>query len=207
MAGNAPSEPPGLTQASSQGTPVSRKRQLAKVYSPSAKEQFPDVPWYDLDYQLITDMVHEMLDEIIDGQQRFAATDSGIKGVIDAAKEAKNLPDLEKCCMAVLGEQGAGKSTLVTALMGGRKLLEKSGNTKSCTAVPTVIAHKKGADDDTRQSESIFLKVRRQPNNQLPKSGTFDNADPLSAGSLLCTYFNLQRLPKPTDNCSDFECA
>jgi hypothetical protein len=112
MAGNTPSEPPGLTQASSQGTPMSRKRQLAKVYSPSAKEQFPDVPWYDLDYQLLTDMVHEMLDEIIDGQQRFAVTDSGIKGVIEAAKEAKNLPDLEKCCMAVLGEQG------------GRKLLE-----------------------------------------------------------------------------------
>jgi hypothetical protein len=139
---------------------MSRKRQLAKVYSPSAKEQFPDVPWYDLDYQLLTDMVHEMLDEIIDGQQRFAATDSGIKGVIDAAKEAKNLPDLEKCCMAVLGEQGAGKSTLVTALMGGRKLLEKSGNTKSCTAVPTVIVHKKGADDDTRQSDVTIEWMR-----------------------------------------------
>jgi GTPase SAR1 family protein len=160
MAGNAPLEPPDLSQSSSQDTPTSRKRRLREVYAPSAKDQFPDVPWYNLDYQMITDMVHEMLDEIIHGVGRFAATDSGIKGVIDAAEEAKNLPDLEKCCMAVLGEQGAGKSTLITALMGGRKLVEKSGNTKSCTAVPTVIVHKKGADDDTRLSDVTIEWMR-----------------------------------------------
>jgi hypothetical protein len=153
MTRHVPSKPPDLTQATSQGMTSSKKRKFRDVYNPSAKEQFPDVPWYDLDYQTIIDLVHEMLDDIIVGLKQYTASDSGIKGVIDAAEEAKSLPDLEKCCMAVLGEQAAGKSTLITALIGGRKLLDRSGDTKSCTAVPTVIVHKKGADDDTRLSD------------------------------------------------------
>jgi hypothetical protein len=153
MAKHFPPGPSNPRQATSQDTTSSKKRKFKDVYTPNAKEQFPDVPWYNLDYEIVTDLVNKMLDEIIIELERYAAIDSGIKSVIDAAEEAKKLPDLEKCCMAVLGEQAAGKSTLITALIGGRKLLEKSGNTKSCTAVPTVLVHKKGANDDTRLSD------------------------------------------------------
>jgi hypothetical protein len=153
MVQHVPSDPYNPAQAASQGTTLSKKRKFKDVYTPSAKEQFPDVPWYNLDYEIVTDLVNKMLDEIIVELERYAAIDSGIKSVIDAAEEAKKLPDLEKCCMAVLGEQAAGKSTLITALIEGRKLLEKSGNTKSCTAVPTVLVYKKGANDDTRLSD------------------------------------------------------
>jgi hypothetical protein len=124
-----------------------------EVYNATTDEQFPRLPWYDLNYQNIIDMVNEMLDEFIFGLDKFASTDPRIKALLDEAEKAKSFPDLEKCRMAVLGEQGAGKSTILTALMGGRNLLDRSGDTKSCTAVPTIIEHKKGADDNIRESD------------------------------------------------------
>jgi hypothetical protein len=124
-----------------------------EVYNPTTDEQFPRLPWYDLNYQKIIDMVNGMLDEFIFGLDKFASTDPRIKALLDEAEKAKSFPDLEKCRMAVLGEQGAGKSTILTALMGGRNLLDRSGDTKSCTAVPTIIEHKKGADDNIREND------------------------------------------------------
>ncbi|KAH5207201.1 hypothetical protein HBI62_235800 [Parastagonospora nodorum] len=153
MPPRSPSDPPSYSQATGQGTMSSRKRKFKPVYNPSASDQFPNVPWYNLNYPVIIDLVTEMLDEIIIKLDKYATIDYNIKALLDAAEKAKSLPDLEKCRVAVLGDQAAGKSTLVTALMGGRKLLDRSGDTKSCTAVPTAIIHKKGAADDTRESD------------------------------------------------------
>jgi len=153
MPPRSPSDPPSYSQATGQGTLPSRKRKFKPVYNPSASEQFPDVPWYKVNYQTITDLVHEMLDKIIIKLEKYAPVDAGIKALLEAAEEAKSLPDLEKCRMAVLGDQAAGKSTLITVLMGGRRLLDSSGDTKSCTAVPTAMVHKKGAADNTRESD------------------------------------------------------
>ncbi|KAH3906015.1 hypothetical protein HBH56_212130 [Parastagonospora nodorum] len=153
MPPRSPSDPPSYSQATGQGTMSSRKRKFKPVYNPSASEQFPDIPWYKVNYQVITDLVNEMLDEIIIRLEKYAPGDSGINALLEAAEEAKRLPDLEKCRMAVLGDQAAGKSTLLTVLMGGRRLLDSSGDTKSCTAVPTAMVHKKGAADNTRESD------------------------------------------------------
>jgi hypothetical protein len=65
MARLDPSGSSNPTQAAAQGASSSKKRKFKVVYTPTAKEQFPDVPWYNLDYQMIIDMVNEMLDEII----------------------------------------------------------------------------------------------------------------------------------------------
>jgi hypothetical protein len=68
------------------------------------------------------------------------------------AEDMKKLPDMKKLNVAVLGEQGIGKSTLVNALLD-RKILDKSGGSTACTAYATRIEYKKGAADGTRVSD------------------------------------------------------
>ncbi|KAH7084300.1 hypothetical protein FB567DRAFT_528770, partial [Paraphoma chrysanthemicola] len=106
-------------------------------------------------------MVNELLEEMIIGLEKYVDTDKGIKRLVEDAILAKNLPDLQKCCIAVLGAQGSGKSTLLTALLG-RALVERSGKGASCTAVPTVIIHKKGAEDRTRLSDIKIEWISRE---------------------------------------------
>jgi len=105
-----------------------------------------------------------MLDEIILGLKKYVETDAAIRELVGAAERAKKMPDLTKCYMAVLEQQNAGKSTLLNALLGCI-LLEKSGDRKSCTAVPTILTYKEGADDDTRESD---VKVEWLSEDQHP---------------------------------------
>lgn len=155
MSQRDPPDPPDSSQATDRETPSTSKRKFSNVYDPTASEQFPDIPWYNLDYQVVISQVNEMLDEIILGLKKYTANDPDIKALVEAAEKAKKLPDLEKCRMAVLGEQAAGKSTLLSALFG-RALLERSGGRKSCTAMPVVLTHKDGADDNTKLSDIII---------------------------------------------------
>lgn len=152
-----------------QGTGQTRKRKEWEIPGPSnttttndtlapgetydsSKEQFPDDPWYTLEYEDITMKIGNLCDRLAKPLQEYASLEPGIQDLIDAAQAAKILPSITKLCLAVLGEQGAGKSTLVNALLD-RKLLERSGGTKSCTAYATVIEHKVGADDKTQLSD------------------------------------------------------
>jgi energy-coupling factor transporter ATP-binding protein EcfA2 len=161
MADRDATAPPSASQGASQGTSRSNKRKFKEVYDPSHSELFPEEPWYHLNYRNIIDMVNELLEEIIIGLERYIETDTGIKRLVEDAIKAKNLPDLQKCRVAVLGEQGAGKSTLLTALLG-RPLLERSGKGASCTAIPVVLEQKKGAADRTHFSDIRIEWVSRE---------------------------------------------
>ncbi|KAL5114634.1 hypothetical protein ACEQ8H_007479 [Pleosporales sp. CAS-2024a] len=137
----------------SQSSVTPKKRTFKEVYTASSSEQFPDLPWYGIDYQDIIETVTKMLNEVMIPLEKYAPTDSGIESLLKEAEKVKAFPDLKKCHMAVLGDQGAGKSTLLTALFSGRNLLDRSGGTKSCTAVPIIVTHKKGAADNTKESD------------------------------------------------------
>lgn len=113
-----------------------------------------------LDYESVIGQVNEMLDEIILGLKRYAANHLVIKALIEGAERAKKLLDLEKRRMAVLGQQAAGKSSLLSALLA-RALLEICGGRKSATAFPVVIIHKQGATDDTKLSDIITEWVEK----------------------------------------------
>jgi hypothetical protein len=152
MSQQAPSESPKPNSTPSRGSQSTGKRKHGEVRIAGATDQFPDVPWYNLDYQHIVSQVNDMLDGVILGLEKYVATDSAIKELVEAAEKAKKLPDLEKCRLAVLGQQAAGKSTLISALLD-RTLLETSGGGKACTSVPTAIIHKAGAGDNTRKSD------------------------------------------------------
>lgn len=152
MAGRNTTEPPDLSQQSGRSATPSNKRKYREIYDPTTEEQLPDDPWYQVDYEFVTGVTTEGCDELTIPLERYAAIDKAIANLIDQAKEAKKLPSLKRLIVAVLGEQGVGKSTLVNALLD-RKLLDKSGDPKACTAFCTMIEHKEGAADDTIMSD------------------------------------------------------
>ncbi|KAH7351394.1 hypothetical protein BKA66DRAFT_575614 [Pyrenochaeta sp. MPI-SDFR-AT-0127] len=162
---------PDTKESTGYETHQSRKRKTGDVFEPSntaqtrdtlepgqtydpSYEQFPDDPWYDLDYEDVTLKTSKLCDNLAVPLQRYAFVDQGIRDLLGATQAAKTLPSITKLFLAVLGEQGAGKSTLVNAILD-RKLLERSGGTKSCTAYATIILHKDGADDSTQLSDII----------------------------------------------------
>lgn len=155
MAGRDATEPPSASQGASQGTSRSNKRKFKEVYDPSHSELFPEEPWYHLNYRNIIDSVHEMMDEITIPLEKYVGTDTGIANLVNDSVKVKELPDLKQCRVAVLGEQASGKSTVGTALFGGRQLFERSGGGASCTQIPTELKQKRGAADDTRFSDLL----------------------------------------------------
>ncbi|KAF1940545.1 P-loop containing nucleoside triphosphate hydrolase protein [Clathrospora elynae] len=150
MATQPDTEPPNPRSQAGLASPGTKKRKY--TYDPSSKEQFPDDPWYSLDHENIIAMVGNMCDSLVNPLQKFAPDFEGVQELIKAAEEAKKLPDIKQFCLAVLGEQGVGKSSLINALLD-RDLLENSGSAQACTALATKILHKKGATDDTRKSD------------------------------------------------------
>jgi hypothetical protein len=83
--------------------PGSRKRKRF-IYDPKANEQFPNVPWYDLEHESVMAAVETMCDNLKDPLHKFCPDVDGIEDLIKAAEEAKKLPDIKQFCLAVLGE-------------------------------------------------------------------------------------------------------
>jgi len=108
--------------------------------------------WYAIKPEEITVVVGDMCDKLTTPMEKYTSVDQGFQDLINAAKAAKRLPDTQHCSVAVLGEQGIGKSSLVNALLD-RSLLDRSGSSKACTAYATIIEYKPGAHDHTTRSD------------------------------------------------------
>lgn len=155
------SGPPGPTKGA--------KRKFVDIYD-SSKETFPNDPWYALDHDYIMVTVRDMCDKLITSLRRYESVDRGIKDLLKGARDAKNLPSVKQCRLAVLGEQGKGKSSLINALLD-HKLLDTSGGSAACTAFATIILHKEGSIDHTKNSdvkiefwsmEEIGIRIKEQ---------------------------------------------
>lgn len=72
-----------------------------------------------------------------------------------ALKQAKSLTHGKTLCVAILGEQGIGKSSLICSLFN-RDMVHVSSSSSACTAFPTVIAYKEGARDDSTENDVLI---------------------------------------------------
>ncbi|KAF2034165.1 hypothetical protein EK21DRAFT_85612 [Setomelanomma holmii] len=94
---------------------------------------------------------------LINSLRRFSVIDPSIRDLVIAAEKASMLPDVTNLRVAVPGEQGIGKSTLINALMH-RNILGTSGFSKACTSFVTILIHKPGAADDAEFSDiTIYI--------------------------------------------------
>lgn len=108
--------------------------------------------WYAINPDEIVMMVENMCDKLTTPLQKYAHIDSRFQDVIDAVNRKRNPPDVRQFNVAILGEQGTGKSSVINALLD-RGLLDRSGSSKACTSYATILEHKKGASDQTKLSD------------------------------------------------------
>ncbi|KAF3041863.1 hypothetical protein E8E12_001591 [Didymella heteroderae] len=124
------------------------------VYHPST-EDLPDHIWYSLDDQLLNQKLVQMCNDL--GRPVFNCNvdDPEITDLVRALGRAKKTPRAKTVNIAVVGNQGVGKSSTINALLN-RDLVDASASSSACTAFATIIEHKAGAADDTDRSD---LKV------------------------------------------------
>ncbi|CAO2653639.1 Nn.00g030500.m01.CDS01 [Neocucurbitaria sp. VM-36] len=150
MASDIGAKPLEPDSNSNSGRIRSKKRKY--IYHASAEEQTLDDPWYALKYEEIILMVNDMFDKLTRSLQKYTSNNQSLQELILSAQEAKKMPNIKQFCVAVLGEQGVGKSSLINALFD-RDLLNSSGSSQACTAQATMLVYKEGASDHTRLSD------------------------------------------------------
>ncbi|KAI4654879.1 uncharacterized protein J4E78_007057 [Alternaria triticimaculans] len=150
MALRASTRPPGRSQTPSQ------KRNLTAMHNATIDEELANDRWYALKQEEVKVLVEELCDKLTSAMQKYSSVDQRFQDLIDAAKIARKLPDIRHYSVAILGEQGIGKSSIINALLD-RGLLDRSGSSKACTAYATVLEYKPGATDHTTLSDLLVV--------------------------------------------------
>jgi hypothetical protein len=155
MMGRARTTPPGRSE-----TP-SHKRDFTDMQNTTIDEELAKDRWYALKPEEITVMVGDMCDKLTIPMEKYASIDQRFQDFIHRAKAAKKLPDIKPFGVAILGEQGIGKSSLINAFLD-RVLLDRSGSSKACTAYATVLEYKLGASDHSTLSDLLVEFFTRE---------------------------------------------
>jgi hypothetical protein len=133
-----------------------QKREFTDRHNATIDEELASCPWYALKPEEIAKMVCDICDKPTNPLKKYASVDQRFEDLIIAAELVKKLPDIRRFDVAVLGEQGIGKSSIINALID-RGLLDRSGSSKACTAYATILEHKPGADDHTTLSDFLVV--------------------------------------------------
>lgn len=126
-------------------------RSFEDVYSPS-EEKLPDSPWYTLDHNDIGRRVSQMCSKLLRIMRRYVSVNGAIAELVDDLRSATATPAPTKFNIAVVGDQGIGKSSLINALLH-RDLVDVSASSSACTAYATILRYKEGASDSTTKSD------------------------------------------------------
>ncbi|KAI4708037.1 hypothetical protein J4E89_007156 [Alternaria sp. Ai002NY15] len=137
------------------------KRDLTAMHNATIDEELGNDRWYALKHPEVKVLVEELCDKLTSAMQKYSSVDQRFQDLIDAAKIARKLPDIRHYSVAILGEQGIGKSSIINALLD-RGLLDRSGSSKACTAYATVLEYKPGATDHTTLSDLLVVFFTKQ---------------------------------------------
>ncbi|KAI4923976.1 hypothetical protein J4E85_008134 [Alternaria conjuncta] len=119
------------------------------MHNATIDEELANDRWYALKQEEVKVLVEELCDKLTSAMQKYSSVDQRFQDLIDAAKIARKLPDIRHYSVAILGEQGIGKSSIINALLD-RGLLDRS-------AYATVLEYKPGATDHTTLSDLLVV--------------------------------------------------
>ena len=121
----------------------------------ASKEALPYDPWYSLDHKEIDSGIRQLCAPILDLTEDHDEDDGEIAKLRDTVKHAQTSQPGKLFYVAFLGDQGVGKSSIINGL-ADRQLVSASSSSSACTAFPTKISHKKGAEDQTTESDVLI---------------------------------------------------
>lgn len=116
------------------------------------REDLPDEPYYNVDLASYDKNVFQICDGLEHAASTTTITDEGLSDLRSTLTQATSIPRPNPIVVAVVGNQGMGKSSTINALLN-RNLVEVLGGSEACTAFATIIEYKEGADDDTDESD------------------------------------------------------
>lgn len=99
--------------------------------------------------------IHQACSSLLHLTSNCASDDIELANLHTALDKAKTVTHSKSICIAILGEQGTGKSSILCSALD-RALVDISSSSSACTAFPTIITHKKGASDDTMESDVLI---------------------------------------------------
>lgn len=118
----------------------------APPYDPS-QEADPDHEWFRLHREQKDREVHDIVSQVTDITEEARLGD---KELISIHKSAETLRDISLAAsteVALVGQQGMGKSLLINALTNRRELSKTSARVGACTASAIKYRHKTGVKD------------------------------------------------------------
>ncbi|KAJ4334834.1 hypothetical protein N0V95_009062, partial [Ascochyta clinopodiicola] len=120
----------------------------------TSTEKRPYHPWYALDHEKIARLLEKSCSKLLALTATRSATDTELSNLHSALERAKTVSHGKTLCVVFLGEQGTGKSSLLCSVLD-RDVVDVSSSSSACTAFPTIIAHKEGADDGSVESDVV----------------------------------------------------
>jgi len=129
-----------------------RKYSDSQVYK-SDMEPLPDLHWYGLDVAAIDRKIGHMCSNLKERIETESPADQEMADLFKELNEGKQVRRSKSTLVAVVGEQGIGKSSILNALLHRPELNDVSASGHACTSLATIIEWKEGADASTTHSD------------------------------------------------------
>ena len=123
----------------------------AKPYNPE-DEVPPDFPWYKLDKASADDQICGIANQLLGVMTNARKEDEELNSLRKAATEAREVATMKPRDVAMVGQQGVGKSLLINALLDRPNLSKTSASGGACTASAIKYLHRPG----TKDGEGIY---------------------------------------------------
>lgn len=124
-------------------------------YNP-AFDKLPCHPWYSLPQDRLKAAIRQVLLPLSTLAKTRSMSDIEISKLLQEIEDADTVSLKKSFCVAILGEQGIGKSQTLCSILD-RPVVHVSSSSLACTAFPTIIAYKEGAEDETKKSD-IYIQ-------------------------------------------------
>ena len=108
MTGHAGTRPRGMTP---------HKRDFDTMQNSAIDDELAKEPWNALKPEEVTNMAHAICDKLRTPLVKYASLNQRFQDVVNAVEAKRKLAEIRYFNVAVLGEQGIGKSTVINALL------------------------------------------------------------------------------------------
>ncbi|THW75242.1 hypothetical protein D6D19_04170 [Aureobasidium pullulans] len=127
----------GMSDAEDDPENLGHEPDQGEILWREADEQFPPCAPYHKDVQAIYSQITDMLDKTVDHLSGISDKSDGLQRLHEQAMETRKFPEPKMPIITLMGDAGAGKSSLISALLDTPHVSREGNFGTSCTCVIT----------------------------------------------------------------------